>query len=83
MEETKENYVKLTYFKSSGKYYCEGSYFSKLSLSYDVYNEVKEKNYYGTLPDLDSGAWYGFILVVADDGVPHIIDKAEYQGDVL
>ena len=71
-----DRYVKLTYFKNTGKYYCEGSYISKFGWDYSIHEEVKGMKRNGTLPDLASGRWDdGFILVSPDnDGVPRLID---------
>jgi hypothetical protein len=68
-----ERYVKLTYFKKSGKYYCEGSFFSENEFDFEIYDQVRMMNIHEQLPDLDSGAWGGFILVDPENGVKAIV----------
>lgn len=74
-----KKYVELTYFKPSGKYYCEGSYFSDLDWHFEIYEEVKKMNFTGKLPDLDSGTWDGYILVTPENGTPALIDNTREQ----
>lgn len=71
--------VKLTYFKSSGKYYTHGNYESDIELEYgfNIYKEVRAFNNNGILPGLSSGVWHGYILVNPVDGVPALIDLCE------
>lgn len=70
--------VKLTYFKSSGKYYTEGVYNSDQEFNFDIYPEVRAwavgSLTLGHLPGLSSRTWQGYILVEPLDGVPALID---------
>jgi hypothetical protein len=66
--------VTLTYFKPSGKYYCDGEYESILDLDFEIYEEVRTLRYHKHLPGLSSGTWVGNILVQPEDGVKALID---------
>ncbi len=68
--------VRLTYFKGSGKYYCDGVYKSThtFDTSWLIYAEVRTFQQSGILPGLSSGKWDGYILVQPLDGVPALLD---------
>lgn len=67
--------IKLTYFKKSGKYYCEAGYISNKIYEFEVYDEVRQMANNGNLPGLSSGGKSsGFIILVEPiDGVPAIV----------
>ena len=65
--------VHLTYFKGSGKYYCEGEYESEHQLDFYIYSQVRDFNILQKLPGLSTGRWEGYILVVPEDGVPALL----------
>jgi len=47
--------VKLTYFKSTGKYYSEGEYKTEKIALWEIFKEVREKMFGGCLPGLCKG----------------------------
>lgn len=61
-ENIDQHEIFLTYFKESGKYYTEASFFTKEQWMYQVFEEVKEMKKNNRLPGL-SGEWSGFIYV--------------------
>ncbi len=58
--------IKLTYFKRSGKYYTEGSYYSEKEYMYQIFEEVAELKENLQLPGLSSGDWEGIIHIYSD-----------------
>lgn len=56
-------YVKLIYFKGNGKFYSSGSYISKKTLLFEIWDEVKRFQYEGKLPGLVDGAGMPIISV--------------------
>jgi len=48
--------VNLTYFKPSGKYYCEGHYESQQREIWEIFDEVRMLRNCGLLPGLAAGA---------------------------
>lgn len=67
--------VKLTYFKSSGKYYSHATYSSSLKFDYEIYEEVRKMiaGYNGGLPGLSTTTWKHNILIEPENGVPALI----------
>lgn len=79
--------IKVTYFKSSGKYYTEDEFKRKFRYVGDKNNPtcymndvtayirgLRQCDGQGSLPGLAStGGWDGFILVECDKGVPCLI----------
>ena len=68
--------VKLTYFKSRGKYYDHSEYETDRENPWEIYHEVRNwwsfHNY--EMPGRTSQHWDGYILVEPEDGVPALID---------
>lgn len=67
--------VKLTYFKSSGKYYTDGEYETKETELYLIYREVRELKRMGKLPGLAEGHSDFFVLAEVPDypqAYPHL-----------
>jgi hypothetical protein len=58
--------IKLTYFKRSGKYYSDGSYYSEKEYMCEIFDEVADMNAHFLLPGLNSGDWYGIIHIHSD-----------------
>jgi len=56
-------YVKLTYFKSNGKFYSSGSYVSDCNELWQIWDEVSTKQDRGQLPGLIEGARMPIIWV--------------------
>lgn len=67
--------VTLTYFKPSGKYYCDGEYESILEFDFEIYEEVRVLKYHRNLPGLQSGNWEGGILIRPENGVMALINS--------
>lgn len=69
--------VKLTYYKSMGKYYTDSSYESECVDMYDIWEEVQEKQKAGTLPGIGPGTGFtsskrkGCIISVEVPNHPH------------
>ena len=74
-ESRKEDYkilVKLTYFKSNGKYYSEGEYMEDYILLYEIWENVEKMEKHPGL----SGRWKGMILIDVPEHVhnhPHVL----------
>lgn len=49
-------YVKLTYFRSTGKYYSSGSFLTEREDLFDIWQEVEIMQREGKLPGLVEGA---------------------------
>ena len=68
--------VELQYFRSSGKWYSEGSYESNKAGLWEIWAEVRTMQERCQLPGLISGADYPFILVDVPEHPhrhPHLI----------
>jgi hypothetical protein len=63
--------VQLTYFKSTGKYYLEGTYETERTLHHEIIDEVREMHREGKLPGMSGQPKY--TLVVPPGGVPRLI----------
>lgn len=63
MEYTPPFRVELTYFKSSGKYYSEGSYLSEKLHLFDIFEEVKRMLAEENRPGLVSGPNEFYVLI--------------------
>jgi len=75
-------HVNLTYFKSSGKYYCTGMYTSEQSALYEIWEEVKRMQNEGKLPGLIEGARMPIIQVKVRKHPhrhPHLIIDSEMR----
>lgn len=68
--------IKLTYFKASGKYYCDGEYETSQEYPFQIYEEVKSWNN-GKLPGLSTGKWEGHILISGEFIPPALIPNLE------
>lgn len=70
------NKVKLTYFKSSGKFYDVAIYETDKAFPWEIYEEVRfwsaHHNY--ERPGRTSQFWIGYILVEPEGGAPALID---------
>jgi hypothetical protein len=55
--------VNLTYFKDTGKYYCEGLYHTNLDPLFEIWDEVREMKKVGALPGLVKGSTEFYVLV--------------------
>lgn len=65
--------VKLTFFKTSGKYYSSGEYETTLTAFHEIIDHVRFKRNIKQLPGL-AGGWEGPILVqIGGPSVPHLI----------
>jgi hypothetical protein len=58
--------IKLTYFKRSGKYYTDGSYYSEKEWMHHIFDEVVDMKKNLQLPGLISGDWDGIIHIYSD-----------------
>lgn len=58
--------IKLTYFKRSGKYYTDGSYYSGKKYMFEIFEEVADMKENLLLPGLSSGDWDGIIHIYSD-----------------
>lgn len=56
-------YVKLIYFKASGKFYASGSYVSSMVNLFEIWEEVEQFQRDGKLPGLVEGARMPIIWV--------------------
>ncbi len=59
--------VNLTYFKTGGKYYSEGSYETSYNSLFDVWDEVRDLLKVGMLPGLSEGSKEFIVLVDAPE----------------
>lgn len=77
--------VKLTYFKSSGKYYSRAFYGTDLKLDYEIYEEVRKmvNGYNGGLPGLSTTTWKDYILVEPEDGVSALLDIRKMVDEIV
>ena len=67
--------IKLIYFKYSGKYYSEGSFWTDLNYMYEIVNEVSQMREDQKLPDISCGKEF-FIMIDASahpNGFPVLI----------
>ena len=73
--------ITLTYFKSSGKYYTTGIYYTSEKDMWGVFDEVKDKQARGFLPDLVEGGGREFLIHVDasehPNGYPALIRPLE------
>jgi len=80
---------RLTYFKESGKYYCDGVLEIEcealdgrpdIPYMHDVIDKVKIMRKNGGLPGLQSGKWEDAILISElDSSFPHLVVPEEYK----
>ena len=64
--------VKLSYFKSGGKWYSDGEYRSTKWWLHDIHNEVRDLQKTGNLPGLFRGGDHGeFVVLINVPGHPH------------
>ncbi len=59
--------VELTYFKTGGKYYSEGTYETEYPDLFDVWSEVRDLLKVGMLPGLCDGAKDFIVLINAPE----------------
>jgi len=55
--------VKLTYFKDSGKYYCNGSYDTSKKALWEIFREVEELQKSKHLPGVVTGTFFKYVLI--------------------
>lgn len=65
--------VQLTYFKTSGKFYTDGSYTSDKKFPFEVFEEVQKMKDEGKLPGLVEGATEFIIHIYPEDWYPALI----------
>jgi hypothetical protein len=63
--------IKLTYFKRSGKYYSDGSYYSEKKYMWEIFDEVADMNANFLLPGLNSGDYWDGIIHIHSDTHPN------------
>lgn len=61
--EVSQYYVKLTYFKSNGKFYSSGSYVSDRTNLFEIWEEVSRLQKEGKLPGLIEGSTMPIVWV--------------------
>lgn len=72
--------VKLTYFKSSGKFYDRAEYETDKEYPWEIYQEIRnwfQFHYFSSLPGRTSQHWDGYILVEPENEVPALVDMCE------
>lgn len=65
--------VRLSYFRTTGRFAGRGEYESAKPALPQVWDEVKEKRRFGSLPELQPGRGRDLIVLVEIDGhMPHL-----------
>jgi len=84
--------VKITYFKPSGKYYCDGSFYvSEDTMYWDILERVRNRhmhyeNHDQPLPGLSCETWDGYALVIPQSEelkIPALIDWTKHESTHL
>lgn len=65
--------VKLTYFKTTGKYYADGEYTSKQKDTYDIWDEVEDMFFIGKRPELTEGPQEFIVMIEVPDHPPRLV----------
>lgn len=63
--------VELTYFKSTGKFYSEGTYITTKKEIFEIFNEVKDLQRNLLLPNLMDGCGNSFFIQIYVPGHPN------------
>jgi len=77
--------VRLTYFKSTGKFYAHGQYRTQAKELYKIWREVEKKLNSGSLPGLMPGHYHEFLVLVNvpshTHNHPHLIMPPNFVHD--